>query len=127
MSFLTVVINGASPGPDMMIGSWMVTRRAVGSNDGHGRLVAGAATTFLMAGSMQPVADGRKLELLAEAAGGREIRLVLTEDIIDPATPDHAADTLTAGGDTWEVIRAEHWTDDGQHYARAYVARVSIP
>jgi hypothetical protein len=124
LSFLTEVLAD----PHMMKGTWTVTRGAPSTNDGSGRAVADTdPETFSIDGIMQPVQDGRQLALMREAAHGREVRLVITETTIDPATPAHAADVVSVKGEAWEVISAEHWQDDGQDFTRAYVARVVTP
>lgn len=123
MSFLTDVIAG----PGVMEGTYTVTRRATGTTDGRGRVVAGAASTFPMDASIQPELNGRVLEALADASHGREVRLVLTEATIDPITPAHEADLVTISGETWEVISAEHWNDFGTPFTRAHIARVTTP
>lgn len=121
--FLTAVLDD----PTIDSGTFTVTRRS-SSNDGHGRRVLGAASTFEIDASVQPVMDGRVLEQLAEAAHGREVRLVITATAaIAPVTPEHDADQLAIGGETWTVISAEPWSVDGETWTKAYVARENLP
>jgi len=122
--FLTAVLDD----PCIASGTFTVTRRAAAGDDGHGRRVAAAAATFPIDASVQPVRDGRVLQLLAEASHGAEVRLVLTSTAaIDPVTPDQEADQIAIDGETWTVISAEHWTIDGEAWTRAYIARETLP
>lgn len=125
MSFLAPVIAGGG-WDESMEGTYVVTRRAPATNDGRGRLVPGATSTFSIDASIQPI-SGRKLELLAEVARGRELRSVITASTIDPMTPDHAADQLAIAGEVWEVIEAAHWTDGGVPFTNAVIARLAKP
>lgn len=127
MSFLGAVIAGGGGWPESMEGTFTVTRRAPSTNDGKGRVVPGAPSTFTVDASIQPLGDGRELALLAEVARGRELRVVFTATVIEPMTPAHAADQLAINGETWEVIRAAPWTDDGKAFTRAVIARVTRP
>lgn len=127
MSFLATVIAGGAGWDESMEGTYTVTRRAPSTNDGSGRVVAGAASTFAIDASIQPLNDGRELELLAEVARGRELRVVITATVIEPMTPAHAADRLSITGETWEVLKAAHWTDDGKAFTRAVIARLAKP
>lgn len=126
MSFLSPVIQtGTWPG--FMEGTWTVTRRAPSTNDGHGRAVAGSPSTFTIDGSLQPAGGGRKVELAAAAAEGREVRTLIADATLNPATPTQAADVVSVDGEDWEVVAAEHWSDDEDDFTTAIVARVAVP
>ncbi len=123
-NFLLAVLDD----PAIRSGTFTVTRRGAATQDGNGRKVAGASATFAISASVQPVQDGRVLELLAEASHGREVRLVMTATAaIDPVTPTQGADQIAIDGEIWTVISAEHWAIDGEAWTNAYVAREKLP
>jgi hypothetical protein len=124
MSLLTSVIAGDG---SMMEGTFTVTRYAANTTDGAGRVVAGAASTFSIDASIQPVTNGRELQPLAEAAHGREVRVVFTATELRTITPAQAPDLIAIAGETWEVIAAERWDDDEDAFTRAHIARVTVP
>ena len=82
---------------------------------------------FEIEASVQPVSDGRKLQVLREAFHASEIRLVLTSTAIETHTPAHQADVLTIAGETWTVIEHERWDAFGDSWTRAYAARTVLP
>lgn len=123
MSFLLEVLDD----PHFATGEYVVTRRAPATTDGNGRTVPGAASTFSIVASVQPV-SGHELEVLPEASHGREVKLVLTVTRIDIARADQAADVVTIDGDPWTVVMAEHWEGfDGERWTKAHVAKGTLP
>lgn len=119
MSFLTDTIGG----PNTMEGTFTVQRRARGTNDGSGRVVAGALTTFTIDAGIQSL-PGRQAEKLREVTNVADIRQVFTTARVDVATDAYEADRIVIGSKTFEVIRASHHLDDGEAFTNAVIAEV---
>lgn len=101
-----------------------VTRRAAPTTDGRGRVVAGAASTFAIAASVQPV-SGRDLLRLPEGLRTRELVAVFTSGAL--RTNDDATrappDTFAWQGATYQVEKLEDWGPVGG-YVKAIAAKV---
>jgi hypothetical protein len=125
-SFLSVVVEDdwTEDKPPVEV---TLSRRAPPANDGHGRAVRATATVSTMTASIQPY-TGRKLAALAAANETTEIHLVLTKTTIDVATEDQEADEISNYlGATWRVIEADHYSERGVGWTRAYIARTKAP
>lgn len=102
-------------------GTYTVTRTAAGAYTG-GIYAAGAASTFNIDADVFPV-TGRELQALAEGQHGAELRQIFTLTELKTRSPTTEPDTVSIGGETWEVFRVDAYPS----FYRAVVARKAIP
>lgn len=106
-------------------GTYTVTRKAAGTVS-VGDYTPGATTTFSIVASVQPI-SGRELSVLPQGQRGEEVRVVYTLTELKTRTPATEPDTISIGGETWEVFRTESWEAFGATHYRAHVARKVVP
>lgn len=107
----------------MKTGDYTVTRTAASTTDGHGRIVAGATSTFTIEASIQPVTD-RDLKVLPEALHAEDLRKVFTVTELRAVPPD----SITIGGEAWHVVgRPKRWEAFGSGHTEAIIARQAKP
>lgn len=111
-------------------GTYTVTRRAAHSYDADGLLVLGAASTFSIVASVQPV-TGRNTVAVPEGYRGEEQRVIFTTTELrglGDSTAAPAPDTIALGGETWTIVHTEAWYGlSGAPHWRAYAARSAAP
>ena len=100
------------------------TRHAAGSypqtGSGRGTFVAGAATTATIQASMQPITS-RDRQLLPDGVRETAQMVIYTADALQgdaPATSNSItqADTITYGGEIFQVYRDRNWQTDGLYH-----------
>jgi hypothetical protein len=107
-------------------GSYTVTHRAAPTTDGHGRTVAGAATTETAVAAVYP-ASGRDLLRLPEGRRSTETRVVITTTALTTGAQGGVnADQVTLDGLLWEVQNCEPWQTPGAT-GTGYKALVQVP
>lgn len=96
------------------LGAITVTRTALGTDDGHGRYVAGATSTFTLGdASVQPI--GSTLKVMPEGYSAEDGRLIFTTTkLVKLPIPD----ILTIDGEDFAVFTVDGpWTAfGGTHY-----------
>ncbi len=108
-------------------GPYTATRTTDGGGyDADGLAIAGSASTFSVAGSLQPV-SGRELRDLPEGQRGDETRVIYTLTELRTRTSTHRPDVLAIDGEPWTVIKVERFDAFGDTHYRAYVSRTSKP
>jgi len=117
MSMLTGVIGALG----FKTGTYTVTRTAAGTRT-LGRYTAGAASTFSIEASVQPV-TGRDLQAMPEGQRAEETKVVYTTTELRTRTPAGEPDTIAIDSETWAVTKVERWDAFGDTHYRAYVAR----
>ena len=103
--------------------------RQVASTNVNGLAVAGAITTFTIAGCVQPATG------LARVVGGRDlldehdnqhvndVRVVYTTTELFTRSATNEPDIVTYRGDPWIVFRVEEWNNQGQIWFRCAISR----
>lgn len=106
--------------PGFKTGDYTVTRPGAVTNDGHGRAVHAAPTTFSISASIQPLSD-RDLRVLPEALHAEDLRKVYTmTELRGEPQPDVITDTDGA----WAVVgRPQRWQGRGGVHYKAIIAR----
>lgn len=135
MSFLSSAldswVDGGTAGEGAAPTDYVRTRRGRPTNTG-GVVVPAIVATATISASIQPY-SGNKLAALQAANETTEIRLAMTEGeaVLDVATQEQVADVVTiverGVTSSWVVVDADHWTENGAHWTRAYLARTSAP
>lgn len=100
-------------------GSYTVTRTAASTTDGHGRMVAGSTSTFVVLASIQP-ASGRELQTMPEGLYNEDIRIAYTtaELKVGPRP-----DVVTIDGEAWAAFRVQRWQAFGGTHYKTYLSR----
>ncbi len=93
-----------------------------------GRRVAGVATSVPIIANCQP-AMGRELAVLPQASHGEDVRVLYTATDLyvagrNVAGTEYVGDSVSIGGEPFEVFKCEPWNTD--HF-RAYAARQVKP
>lgn len=110
--------------PGIKTGDYTVTRPGAVTNDGHGRAVHAAPTTFTISAAIQPVKD-RDLRLIDAARHTEDLRKVYTKTEL---RGEPLADIITDTDGDWEVVgRPARFVGRGGVHYKAIVARQVIP
>ena len=106
-------------------GTYTVTRTTASTNV-MGRTVAGAATTFTMDASIQPV-TGHALQKTPDGTSSEDVRVVYTRTALNTLTSVYAPDKITIGNESYIVFKVETFgAVSGGHY-RVHIARQLVP
>jgi len=109
--------------PGFYSGQFTVTRIATGTDDGNGRYIPGATSTFPIDANIQPV--GSNLKVIPEGYTADDVRIVRTETkLVKLPFPD----VVEIGGVEYGVYRVDGpWSGFGCTFYNVYVARTSHP
>jgi hypothetical protein len=106
-------------------GTYTVTRYAAASDDGFGRKVPGATSTFPIVACVQPDNKGLSNMVGPEGQTGADIASVWTMTELRP-TPG-SQDEITFRGEQWKVFACELWEGLGGTSYRGWAARQKVP
>jgi hypothetical protein len=107
-------------------GTYVVTRSARGTDDGHGRYTQGGTSTFPIVADVQEV-EGDTLRDLPEGMRSEDMRVLYTmselvalvDDAAAPTEPDH----VSIEGAAWRVVKVQRFRVFARRY-RVWVERV---